>query len=226
MREDVKTLEINNYTNAGANTEEIDELIEYWEQAGGCKLNQLLVAKLNALLKAHGLSAIKAAIDKANDGANNANYGFSLEYVKNKLLKGGENNGKKVLPFADKAARRKLQIEYKEPEYTAEELKQALMDYTYRYNERIQKPQFHLAISCRGDEYTHEQLLGIAHQYLREMESDLGRVKAETAAVMAESTKANRQLEELKEELRQLREQNDSLTEVLMAMKKVLDSIP
>ena len=37
-------------------------------------------------------------------------------------------------------------------------------------------------------------------QYLRDMEEDLGRVKAETAAVMAEATKANRQLEELKEE--------------------------
>ncbi len=38
-------------------------------------------------------------------------------------------------------------------------------------------------------------------QYLRDMEEDLGRVKAETAAVMAEATKANRQLEELKEEI-------------------------
>lgn len=38
-------------------------------------------------------------------------------------------------------------------------------------------------------------------QYLRDMENDLGRVKAETAAVMAEATKANRQLEELKEEI-------------------------
>ncbi|MBR2188163.1 MAG: PspA/IM30 family protein [Eubacterium sp.] len=38
-------------------------------------------------------------------------------------------------------------------------------------------------------------------QYLRDMESDLGRVKAETTAVMAEATKANRQLDELKEEI-------------------------
>ena len=53
--------------------------------------------------------------------------------------------------------------------YTPEELKQALIDYTYQTNDRIKKPQFHLAISCKGDEYTHEQLLEIAHKYLDEM---------------------------------------------------------
>ena len=52
--------------------------------------------------------------------------------------------------------------------YTPDELKQYLIDYTQR-NEYIKKPQFHLAISCRGDEYTQEQLLDIAHQYLKEM---------------------------------------------------------
>ena len=52
--------------------------------------------------------------------------------------------------------------------YTPDELKQYLIDYTQR-NEYIKKPQFHLAIACRGDEYTQEQLLDIAHQYLKEM---------------------------------------------------------
>ena len=52
--------------------------------------------------------------------------------------------------------------------YTPDELKQYLIDYTQR-NERIQKPQFHLAISFRGDEYTYDQLLDFAHQYLKEM---------------------------------------------------------
>ena len=52
--------------------------------------------------------------------------------------------------------------------YTPDELKQYLIDYTQR-NEYIKKPQFHLAISCRGDEYTQEQLLDITHQYLKEM---------------------------------------------------------
>ena len=52
--------------------------------------------------------------------------------------------------------------------YTSDQLKQYLMLYTSR-NERIKVPQFHLAISCRGDEYTYEQLLDIAHQYLKEM---------------------------------------------------------
>ena len=40
--------------------------------------------------------------------------------------------------------------------YTPDELKQYLIDYTQR-NEYIKKPQFHLAISCRADEYTQEQ---------------------------------------------------------------------
>ena len=52
--------------------------------------------------------------------------------------------------------------------YTPEQLKQFLTDYSQR-NAYIKSPQFHLAISCRGDEYTHEQLLDIAHQYLKEM---------------------------------------------------------
>ena len=53
--------------------------------------------------------------------------------------------------------------------YTPEQLKQYLTKYTYRHNQRIKSPQFHLAISCRGDEYSYEQLLDIAHQYLKEM---------------------------------------------------------
>lgn len=38
-------------------------------------------------------------------------------------------------------------------------------------------------------------------QYLRDLESDLGKVKAETAAVMAEETRANRELKENEEEI-------------------------
>ena len=52
--------------------------------------------------------------------------------------------------------------------YTPDQLKQFLTDYSQR-NAYIKSPQFHLAISCRSDEYTHEQLLDIAHQYLKEM---------------------------------------------------------
>ena len=46
-------------------------------------------------------------------------------------------------------------------QYTPDDLKQQLLNYTYQYNERIKNPQFHLAISCRSDEYTYEQLLDI-----------------------------------------------------------------
>lgn len=36
-------------------------------------------------------------------------------------------------------------------------------------NDRIRKPQFHVAISCRGHEMTEQQLLDFAHEYLKEM---------------------------------------------------------
>ncbi len=49
-----------------------------------------------------------------------------------------------------------------------DELTQYLMEYTSR-NDRIKQPQFHLAISCKGHEYTEEQLVEFAHRYLEEM---------------------------------------------------------
>lgn len=47
-----------------------------------------------------------------------------------------------------------------------------LRDYLVRYssqNESIKNTQFHLAISCKKDEYSYEELIKIAHQYLSEM---------------------------------------------------------
>ena len=41
-------------------------------------------------------------------------------------------------------------------------------------------------------------------QYLRDMESDLGKVKAETAAVMAEETRAKRELDECGQEIEKM----------------------
>ena len=41
-------------------------------------------------------------------------------------------------------------------------------------------------------------------QYLRNLESDLGKVKAETAAVMAEETRSKRELQECEEEIAKL----------------------
>ena len=52
--------------------------------------------------------------------------------------------------------------------YTWEDLTSFLLNYSFR-NERVKKPQFHLAISCRGNEYTQEELVKIAHQYLEKM---------------------------------------------------------
>ena len=53
---------------------------------------------------------------------------------------------------------------YSEPE----ELTRFLIEYS-KQNSRIKNPQFHLAISCKGQEYTHQQLMEFAHQYLKEM---------------------------------------------------------
>ena len=55
--------------------------------------------------------------------------------------------------------------------YTWEDLTRFLLQYSSQ-NDRIKYPQFHLAISCRGNEYTQEELIEIAHQYLREMGYD------------------------------------------------------
>ena len=52
--------------------------------------------------------------------------------------------------------------------YTSEKLRQFFLDYSSR-NTHILNAQFHVAVSCKGSEYTHEQLLDIAHRYLKEM---------------------------------------------------------
>lgn len=52
--------------------------------------------------------------------------------------------------------------------YTPDKLRQFFLDYSSR-NTHIQNAQFHVAVSCKGSEYTHEQLLDIAHRYLKEM---------------------------------------------------------
>ena len=52
--------------------------------------------------------------------------------------------------------------------YTPEKLRQYFLDYSAR-NTYVRNAQFHVAVSCKGNEYTHEQLLDIAHRYLKEM---------------------------------------------------------
>lgn len=53
--------------------------------------------------------------------------------------------------------------------YTLEKLRQYFDDYSTQKNSRTKNAQFHVAISCKGIEYTHRQLLEIAHMYLKEM---------------------------------------------------------
>ena len=52
--------------------------------------------------------------------------------------------------------------------YTADKLQWYFLQYSAR-NTYIKKPQFHVAVSCKGTEYSHQQLLNIAHSYLKEM---------------------------------------------------------
>lgn len=47
-----------------------------------------------------------------------------------------------------------------------------LQEYLIKYssvNHNIKNTQFHVSISCKNKEYTHDQLLDIAHRYLKEM---------------------------------------------------------
>ncbi len=53
-------------------------------------------------------------------------------------------------------------------EYNWEDLTRYLLEYSSA-NTHIKYPQFHLAISCKGSEYSHEQLVQFAHSYLQEM---------------------------------------------------------
>lgn len=57
------------------------------------------------------------------------------------------------------------------PGYTSWDLQKYFVDYSSR-NSRIRFPQFHVAISCKGSEYTQEQLVDFAHKYLAEMGYD------------------------------------------------------
>lgn len=52
--------------------------------------------------------------------------------------------------------------------FTADKLRKYFEKYSAR-NTRIRNAQFHVTVSCKGSEYSYEQLLGIAHRYLREM---------------------------------------------------------
>ena len=53
-------------------------------------------------------------------------------------------------------------------DYTPEDLVTYLQKYSSR-NDRIKNSQFHLAISCKGHEYSEEELVDFAHKYLDEM---------------------------------------------------------
>ena len=54
---------------------------------------------------------------------------------------------------------------------TAEATRNYLVEYSRR-NDRIKYPQFHVTLSCKGQEYDKQQLLDIAHQYLIQMGYD------------------------------------------------------
>lgn len=96
-REDNKTEDLkNNPDSAGANDDDLDNLIELWEAAGGAKLNQLLLSKLASLLDTYAYETIKVAIKQAAE-SNNSKYGFSFKFLtaileKDKTPGGGERS--------------------------------------------------------------------------------------------------------------------------------------
>lgn len=53
-------------------------------------------------------------------------------------------------------------------QHSANQLRQQLIDYSSQ-NERITKPQMHVAFSCRGDEMNNDELVDFAHKWLKEM---------------------------------------------------------
>lgn len=59
-------------------------------------------------------------------------------------------------------------ISLRQAAFTADKLREYFELYSSR-NTRIQNAQFHVAVSCKGNEYSYEQLLDIAHRYLKEM---------------------------------------------------------
>ena len=53
--------------------------------------------------------------------------------------------------------------------FNADNLREFFDDYSKRNNSRTKNAQFHESVSCKGTEYTHQQLLEIAKLYLKEM---------------------------------------------------------
>ena len=72
---------------------EEDILLKYWEDAGGCKLNFMLISRLKNLLTKYGLEKMQTALELANRKTN-GNYGFSLEFFENQLF--GNNQSQKT----------------------------------------------------------------------------------------------------------------------------------
>ena len=53
-------------------------------------------------------------------------------------------------------------------DFTSDDLRQYLIEFSKR-NERIQKAQFHVAFSCKGQEMNNEELVAYARRWLAEM---------------------------------------------------------
>lgn len=92
--EDVKTLDVTAETATRARAPvnyDIDRLVDRWEKSEAlCKLDMLIVAKLEVLLKSYTCDEILAAMDKAIL-SNDNHYGASYNFVET-ILKGGDTN--------------------------------------------------------------------------------------------------------------------------------------
>ena len=97
-------------TSACANSQELDNVLDYWAESGFGKLNAEVISKLEVQLRRYGLAEIRAAMDAAKL-ANGSNYGVSYNFFAKVLenrqspksaVKGGEKVAKSSTGFSYK----------------------------------------------------------------------------------------------------------------------------
>ena len=93
-----KNKKIKKRASACESQEKVDELIELWEQSGGTKLTQLLIAKLHRLVQTHMYEDIKKALEKANESKTLDTFNFTfflkkLAEIENVQTEKGDESG-------------------------------------------------------------------------------------------------------------------------------------
>ena len=98
----------NSSSNAGANIQELDNVLEYWADMGGSRLAFEHQSELAALIERHGAPFVCEVIKSAAD-ANGSRFGLSMKFFRSVLatrLKGGDTRGRS----------REARLVYQEPD--------------------------------------------------------------------------------------------------------------